>query len=168
PSDESYDRGYEWWLMGQAKQRNPNLKLAALAWGAPGWIGAGNFWSDDMIEYIVKWISHAKSDHNLTIDYIGGKNESDPYDTKWFIKLKSALVKAGLATKIIGWDSGWSVADSMVSDPAFNAAIDVVGVHYPCGNGDGDPADVCGTTTANARSLNKPLWASENGSQDPN
>jgi hypothetical protein len=167
-SDERYDRGYEWWLMEEAKKRNPKIKLVALSWGAPGWIGSGNFWSDDMIQYIVKWISHAQSDHNLTIDYIGGKNESDPYPTQWFIKLKSALANAGLATKIIGWDSGWSVADSMVSDPAFNAAVDVVGVHYPCGNGDGDPADVCDTTTANARSLNKPLWASEHGSQDSN
>ena len=31
--------GYEWWLMQQAKARNPNIKLYALAWGAPGWIG---------------------------------------------------------------------------------------------------------------------------------
>ena len=34
--------GYEWWLMEQAKARNPNIKLYALAWGAPGWVGEGN------------------------------------------------------------------------------------------------------------------------------
>jgi hypothetical protein len=39
------DTGYEWWLMEQAKARNPNIKLYGLAWGAPGWIGNGNFWS---------------------------------------------------------------------------------------------------------------------------
>jgi len=41
--------GYEFWLMEQAKDRNPNIKLYALAWTAPGWIGGGNFWSTDMI-----------------------------------------------------------------------------------------------------------------------
>ena len=37
--------GYEWPLMEAAKARNPNIKLYGLAWGAPGWIGGGNFWS---------------------------------------------------------------------------------------------------------------------------
>ena len=31
--------GYEWWLMEQAKARNPSINLAALPWGAAGWIG---------------------------------------------------------------------------------------------------------------------------------
>src|SRR5579859_2382293 len=38
--------GYEWWLMGQAQARNPNIKFYALAWAAPCWIGGGNYWSD--------------------------------------------------------------------------------------------------------------------------
>ena len=41
--------GYEFWLMEQAKARNPNIKLYGLAWAAPGWIGGGSFWSTDMI-----------------------------------------------------------------------------------------------------------------------
>ena len=59
------DAGYEWWLMEQAKARNPNIKLYGLAWGAPGWIGSGNFWSTDMINYLVAWLNCAKS-HGLT------------------------------------------------------------------------------------------------------
>ena len=39
--------------MEQAKARNPNIKLSGLAWGAPGWIGNGNFWSQDMIDYLI-------------------------------------------------------------------------------------------------------------------
>src|SRR5204863_2181308 len=46
--------GYEWWLMEQAKARNPNIKLYALAWAAPGW--AGSFWSQATIDYIVQWL----------------------------------------------------------------------------------------------------------------
>src|SRR5215211_864119 len=38
-TDLNCARGYEWWLMEQAKLRNPNIRLAALAWGAPGWVG---------------------------------------------------------------------------------------------------------------------------------
>ena len=46
--------GYEWSLMQAAKARNPSIKLYALAWGAPGWIGGGNFWSTDMITYLAE------------------------------------------------------------------------------------------------------------------
>src|SRR5689334_13439038 len=73
-TDENYQRGYEWWLMEQAKARNPAIKISALEWGVPGWIGGGNFWSQDNINYIIKWLNHAKTDHNLTVDYIGGWN----------------------------------------------------------------------------------------------
>ena len=76
-SDENYQRGYEWWLMEQAKARNPHIKLAALPWGAPHWVGDGNYWSHDMIDYMVRWVKHAQSDHHLTIDYLGGRNEHE-------------------------------------------------------------------------------------------
>ena len=46
--------GYEWWLMEQARALNPNIKLYGLAWGAPGWIGGGSFFSTDMINYLVR------------------------------------------------------------------------------------------------------------------
>ena len=161
--DENYQRGYEWWLMKQAKARNPAIHLAALCWGAPGWLGGGNFWSQDTIDYIIRWLKHARSDHGLDIEYLGGWNENG-YDKAWFKLLKAALVANGLPTKVVGGDSEWSVADDMVADSAFNAAVDVVGVHYNCG-GDGAPADTC-DSTATARALGKPLWSSENGSQD--
>src|SRR5262245_36063617 len=45
-TDLNCNRGYEWWLMEQAKARNPAIKLYVLAWGAPGWIGNGTFFSN--------------------------------------------------------------------------------------------------------------------------
>jgi galactosylceramidase len=36
---ERFNRGYEWWLMKEAKRRNPKIKLDVLQWGAPPWIG---------------------------------------------------------------------------------------------------------------------------------
>src|SRR3954451_11464536 len=88
-SDLNCDRGYEWWLMEQAKARNPNIKLYGLAWGAPGWIGNGNFWSTDMVNYLVSWLGCAKQ-HGLSIDYLGGWNERG-YNVSWYQQLRSAL-----------------------------------------------------------------------------
>ncbi len=40
PNDADYNRGYEWWLMGQAKARNPDIKFVALAWEPPAGSGS--------------------------------------------------------------------------------------------------------------------------------
>ena len=173
--DQNFNRGYEWWLMTQAKARNPNIKLYGLAWGAPGWIGTtgapvydtnNRFWSQDMVNYYVNWIKGAKSVHNLTIDYIGGWNERG-YNKAFYENLKSALKANGLSTLVVGADSDWSVAAAMASDSTFKNAIDIVGVHYPCTGGDGGSNTSC-PSTSSALSLGKQLWASENGSQDEN
>jgi hypothetical protein len=157
----SCDNGYEWWLMEQAKARNPSIKLYALAWGAPGWIGSGSFWSTDMINYLISWLGCAKQ-HGLTIDYLGGWNERG-YNASWYETLHSTLAADGYATKVVGADSDWSIATAMSTDSALKAAVDIVGVHYPCGYlSDGSS---CPSTSA-ALSLGKQLWASENGSED--
>ena len=156
-TDENYDRGYEWWLMEQAKARNPNIKLVALAWGAPHWVGNGNYWSPEMITYLVKWLIHAKSDHHLAIEYLGGRNEHG-YNVQWYKDLKAALRANGLASiKVIASDdwpkeSLWNIATEMRKDPALNDAIDIVGVHGP-GWG--------GYPTSDAIALGKPMWDSE-------
>jgi hypothetical protein len=161
-TDQNYHRGYEWWLMQQAKARNPDIKLYGLEWGAPGWFDGG-FYSQDNIDYIVDWIQNAQSIYGLTIDYIGGWNENGYYKP-WLESLKSALVSAGLSTRLVAADAygTWSVATDMNSDPTFAAAVDVVGAHYPCQAQSTD----CGDTPdlADALSSGKPLWASEEGS----
>ena len=158
--------GYEWWLMEQAKQRDPSIKLYGLAWGAPGWIGGGNFWSTDMINYLVSWLGCAKS-HGLTIDYLGGWNERG-YNIGWYENLRTALNANGYgAVQVVGADSDWSIAGDMVGNQAFANSISIVGAHYPCNGGDGGDAATC-STTSNALATGKPLWASENGSQDDN
>src|SRR5262249_29986463 len=157
--------GYEWWLMGQAQARNPNIKFYALAWAAPGWIGGGNYWSNDTINYYLAWLNCAKQ-HGFTVSYIGGRNEKG-FNATWYENFHNALRANGFGNiKVVAADSvGWSVADTMVTDPTFNAAVDSVGSHYPCGYL--KPATSC-STTLNALSTGKPLWASENGSQDLN
>jgi len=156
-SDENYFRGYEWWLMEQAKARNPMIKLVALPWGAPHWVGNGNYWSQDMIGYMVKWLQHAQSDHHLTIDYVGGRNEKG-YDIQWYKDFQAALRSNGLSSvKVVASDDWqkdrlWAIATEMKNDAVLNGAIDIVGAHGP-GWG--------GYPTADAASLGKPLWDSE-------
>jgi len=159
--------GYEFWLAKEAKARNPNIKLGGLAWAAPGWIsgGANNYWHQDTIDYLIRWLDCAKS-NGLTIDYIGGRNEKG-HNKAWTQNFRQALDSRGYSgVKLVSNDSvGWKVADDMQSDSAFKAAIDVVGVHYPCGYL--KPATTC-NSTANAIATGRPLWASENGSLDIN
>jgi len=157
--------GYEWWLMEQAKALDPSIKLYGLAWGAPGWIGGGNFWSTDMINYLVAWLGCAKS-HGLTVNYLGGWNERG-YNISWYEQLRSTLNADGYSgVTIVGADSDWSIAGDIDSNSTFASAVGIIGAHYPCG-GDGGSADTCSTTSA-ALSSGKQLWASENGSQDTN
>jgi Glycosyl hydrolase family 59/Ricin-type beta-trefoil lectin domain/Concanavalin A-like lectin/glucanases superfamily len=158
--------GYEFWLMEQAKAINPNIKLYGLAWGAPGWIGGGNFWSTDMINYLVSWLGCAKAD-GLTINYLGGWNERG-YNISWYEQLRSALNADGYsAVQIVGADSDWSVATDVADNSSFASAVSIIGVHYPCAGGDGGSADNCAANTT-AEGTGKALWASENGSQDLN
>ncbi len=155
--------GYEWSLMQQAKALNPSIKLYALSWGAPGWIGT--FFSQAMINYLVSWLNCARS-HGLTIDYLGGWNEKG-FNESWYESLHSTLAADGFSTKVVGADDSgsWAVADSMQATPAFAAAVDIVGVHYPCGY---LSTETSCPSTANAIATGKQLWASENGSQDYN
>ena len=161
----SCGRGYEWWLMQQAKARNPNIRLYGLSWGAPGWLGS-TFFTASTIDYLVAWLSCARQ-NGLTIDYLGGWNERG-FDKGWYESLRSALNGNGFsAVKVVADDagSGWAVADAVVADPAFAAAADIVGTHYVCGYRSSQ--STC-PSTANALATGKPLWASENGSDDLN
>ncbi|WP_332112374.1 RICIN domain-containing protein [Streptomyces gossypiisoli] len=161
--DIDCDAGYEWWMMEQAKARNPDIKLSALAWGAPGWIGNGTFYSQDGVDYLISWLDCAKQ-RGLTIDYIGGRNEQ-PYSASFYKDLKAAMIAKGYtSTKLVGGDeNNWDVATGMKNDSALNSAVDIVGSHYPCVY---QSAMTTCTSSADAKALGKQLWASENGSEN--
>ncbi|XP_076470958.1 galactocerebrosidase-like [Babylonia areolata] len=153
-SDENYHRGYEWWLMKEAKRRNPAIKLYGLPWDFPAWVGNGTRdpYNDPrrLATYIVKWVKGAKVVHSLDIDYIGIWNER-PYDITYIKTLRTMLDAEGLKkTRIVAADGGWDVISDVTRDAELSAALEAVGVHYP---GTESPAD--------AVSLGTPLWASE-------
>jgi glycosyl hydrolase family 59/ricin-type beta-trefoil lectin protein/glycosyl hydrolase family 59 (putative galactocerebrosidase) len=164
-TDLNCNRGYEWWLMEQAKARNPAIKLYALAWGAPGWIGNATFFSTDMINYYASFLDCARDSHGLTIDYLGGWNERG-FDKTWYENLRSTLNSRGYSSvQVVADDTSFAPADQVVSDSAFAAAVNVLGSHYVCGY---RSAQSSCPSSANAVASGKKIWASENGSDDYN
>ena len=160
PADRDYTRGYEWWLMQEARKRNPQIILDTLPWGAPGWIGHANYYSPDMARYVADFLENAKKQYGLDIAYTGIWNEKQ-FDAAYVKELRRELKERQIATKIVCCDEypgegfgQWSIADAMHDDPALKAAVDVVGVHY-------SRVDGKYTTPESARSLGKPLWSSE-------
>lgn len=154
PWDENYQRGYEWWLMTEAKKRNPNIKLYGLPWSFPGWLGDTrgqpyrNVSATAM--YVINWILGAKKHYNLTIDYIGIWNEH-PYDIAYVETLKRALRDNGLSSvQVVASDGSWDITSDILTNWRFAAAVDIIGCHYP------------GTlTTSAALKTKKRLWSSE-------
>ncbi|XP_060918613.1 galactocerebrosidase isoform X2 [Labrus mixtus] len=153
-NDENYFRGYEWWLMKEAKKRNPDITLIGLPWAFPGWVGHGKNWPYDFPDitatYVVNWIIGAKQYHDLDIQYVGIWNERN-YDSKYIKVLRDSLDKVGLTdVAIIAADGDWSIAKSVIVDSYLNDAVQVIGAHYP------------GTTTVlDALKTQKKLWSSE-------
>ncbi|KAI5090766.1 galactocerebrosidase precursor, partial [Silurus meridionalis] len=153
-TDENYFRGYEWWLMKEAKKRNPNIILIGLPWAFPGWVGNGTNWPysfpDITANYVVSWVIGAKQHHGLDIDYIGVWNERR-FDSKYIQVLRDTLDRAHLPNVgIIAADGNWDISSAMLVDSYLNDAVEVIGVHYP------------GTTTTREALLTgKKLWSSE-------
>jgi hypothetical protein len=166
--DLNCDRGYEWWIAEQAKARNPNIKLVGLAWGAPGWIGNGTFFSNDLVSYYLSWLGCAKQ-HGLTIDYLTPVQNEKQWSADWTVTIRNALNSNGYsAVKIISgdsWPGDWGPASAISTNTAYRNATDVLSAHYTCGYLSAQTS--CGVPS-NVANSGKTLWSSENGSQDYN
>ncbi len=160
PLRSYYERGYEWQIMKEAKKRNPDILLDALQWGAPGWVGDGEFYSEENISYIIAFIKGAKVYHHLDIMYCGVWNEH-PYNTGWIKKYRKMLDQNGLEqVQIIAADQccndQWKIAEDMALDTELFQSIGIVGDHYPEGNKNyGSPQKL--------QDWNIPVWNSEGG-----
>jgi len=148
-------RGYEGWLMVEARRRNPTITLDSLAWGAPAWIGNGTFYSQDMADYVADWLGGVKTAYGLEVAYTGLWNER-MYDIPWIKRLRKNLDARGLeAVQIDGADQctkQWLIAEDLAKDPDLAKAVAVLGEHYPGYH-----------STAAAKASGKRLWAAEDG-----
>ena len=157
--DENYSRGYEWWLMSEARKRNPFIVLDANAWGCPKWIGNNNFWSQDMCDYDMKWIKGLKNVYGIDLNAIGCRNEKG-VNEDFVKKLRATLNNNGLSNiKIHAFDN-WGKekfdwCKDMRSDSVLRAAVDIVSAHTM--NDMPAPADVVKLS----EDLGKPIWNSE-------
>ena len=157
--DLNFQRGYEWWLMKEARKRNPEIILDSLAWGAPGWIGGGKYYSQDMADYVVKFLHGAKQVHGLDIGFTGVWNEKS-YDREWIKLLRRTLDASGLSsTHIVAADlyqpsEQWEIIKQFPGDAELSQAVYAVGVHYPRQKGKTN-------TPRFAIESGRRLWASE-------
>jgi galactosylceramidase len=157
--DVNFSRGYEWWLMSEAKKRNPGLSLDACAWGCPGWVGNGNFWSQDMCDYYVKWIQGLKTVYGLTLDAIGCRNERG-VNENFAKEFRAALNANGLEkVRLHGFDN-WQTnkfdwARDMKNDAELRRAVDILSNHTMAETP--TPQDVLTL----AETMNKPIWNTE-------
>ena len=189
PRPEYFERGYEWWLMKEAKKRNPAILLDILQWGAPEWIGAGaveddpgpdglsaeavkkrnqkKFYTQDNADHIAAFIRGAKEYHDLDIDFCGIWNEM-PYDTEWIKLLRKTLDRGNLGrVRIVAADQctrkPWETAKPMLRDEALLDAIHAVGGHYPGMLRIKDEPGLLYNAIPEAKQTGKPLWSSEDG-----
>jgi hypothetical protein len=149
--DENYNRGVELWLAEEARRRNPEIKLIALAWTFPAWVKRVD--SDDTLNYLVNFLEGARRVHHLDFDYIGFWNESK-YSYDILPRLRRALDARHLRTQIIADDyvNDWKLAEEMRKSPELYKAVDVMATHYPRFQ-----------STETARNLGKRIWSSEDG-----
>ena len=158
PTDRDFTRGYEWWLMSEARKRNPNIILDSLPWGAPGWVE--KFYSPKNAEYIAGFLEGAGRERGLDIAYTGDWNETT-FNGDYVKTLRQTLDRHSLQTKLVCCDEypkegglEWNILQAIQKDPALNAAVAVVSVHYPRFHGKI-------TTPPTALTIGKPLWSSE-------
>jgi galactosylceramidase len=156
-TEENYERGYEWWVMQEAKKRNPNIQLYGLAWTFPAWVrDSSTALTNKTASYIVNWLLGAKRVYGLNIDYVGIWNERRPSERDYIITLRRQIVAAGLETKIIAADEvrNWDICEYIANDAELAEAVYAVGSHYTNWR-----------STSRCSSLNKPIFSSEDFNQ---
>ncbi len=162
--DLDFDRGYMWWILREARKRNGNLTLDGAAWSAPGWVGNGNFWSQDAADYYLSWLQGLRKVYGLELDALGCRNEKG--ESFEFAKmLRNTLDANGFEkVKIHAFDN-WGgrkldFVKKMVGDEALRSAIDIVGAHTMNSKGnEGIPASI--EVQQLAARMNKPIWNTE-------
>jgi glucosylceramidase len=172
----AHDRAEILPLLRQARALNPNLKIMATPWSPPAWMKTsdsligGRFKDDPRVydayaRYFVRFIEDYKR-AGVPIDAITLQNEPqnrnpsgypgmdlrDPEEARLAVAVGRTLRRAGLHTKILGYDHNWSLhpndvgppddpanpeyARSLLSDPAASRYL--AGTAFHCYSGDPD------------------------------
>jgi glucosylceramidase len=163
-------------LLRQAEKLNPKLEIVATPWSPPAWMKTNDSMVDGKLidspaiyqayaQYLVKFVK-AYAAQGVKVDYLTVQNEpqalnrndypgtdmSFEQETKVINALGPALKKAGLGTKILGYDHNWTehpndikAHEAVGEDPEVNYPYDLLessaakwisGTAYHCYAGD--------------------------------
>ncbi len=161
--DLSCSRGYETWLISEARKRNPAIQLYGLSWAVPRWVGDGKgngtgFYSADNYLYHTRWLECVRNETGAVVGWLGSWNEKPPSPSSYLIGLRAALDAANFSsTQISIFDGDYStnnIIAEALADPAYNASFSSIGRHYPCDS----------TFPAIESAIHKAYWSSEDAS----
>lgn len=139
-------RGYEWWLMQQAQDRNQNITFEAEPWGIPAWVGAGSGSHNDRtdlyatgstggVNYIIHYLQCAAA-IGLPISQVGILNEDGSFQNTAFTStpdtrqltyienLQAAIASNGLSTQIVCCDTGFGNPNSPPNADPYRYEMD--------------------------------------------
>lgn len=140
------ERGDTFWLIREARRRNPQLVLVASPWTFPPWVGVENatqtsFYNSDAIDYILSWIACANATDAGRVDFLGGRPRRSLRDllgrrqghvappVAWVWELRTALASAEVPTQLVLPDAEPDPLDPLMD---ANELLGAYGLHYPC------------------------------------
>ena len=158
-------RGYEFWLMAEARKRNSHVILDCLPWAYPQWVG--NRFSQESADWFVAFLQVARKRYGLELDWIAAAQNEQGANLNWICKdLRPALDASGFTkVKLQAPDdyfNPWRIFDALQKHPEFDRLIGAVGYHYVDGREPWNIDQKAGRqATEAAKHSGKPLWASE-------
>jgi len=125
-------RGYEFWIMNEARKRNPRIALDALPWSFPGWCKSP--FSQDSADWFVSFLNCAKKTYDIDMDYLAAAWNEKGTKRDWIVNmLRPTLDQAGYkGVKLHAPDHNaehWKIFEEFETDPKYRAAIDGVSYH---------------------------------------
>ena len=156
-------RGYELWMMAEARKRNPQINLDCLPWSYPAWIS--DRFSQDSADWFVAFLDIAKKQYQLDLDWIAAAHNERGTNIGWITNiLRPTLDKRGYAKVKLqapDHDSGyWKIFDQIATNPALDKALQAVGYHYVSAWYP-NIEDESRAVPEHVKAIGKPLWASE-------
>jgi len=168
-------RGMEFWLMREARRRNPAILLDALPWSFPGFLKPDpkkSIWSEDMTSYYLAYLQTART-QGVELDYLAATQNEVGTDFGWIMRsLRPTLdvngfknVKLHVAEVGGFWDH---LSAQVHQTPERRAAITALSAHYVNGRDpwtiDQPPMSGGGDATNPSdavKATGLPLWAGE-------
>lgn len=122
-----------------------------MSWGVPGWVGNHSYFSDDNIDYQIKWLKCLRDEHKVDSNLLGLWNERPQGSVDYVVNLRKALDNNGFKDVGITVEATWQrLIDQVLVNETFNASVVAGTKHYPCNS-----------TVEPALEAHKKVWAGE-------